>query len=218
MKYVRDASASRPSPLANASQVLTLLGYYRKPQAIASPANPHPGSRKKCYPAALRRISIAMSTEKATFGAGCFWGVEAAFAAIPGVTATAVGYEGGQLERPSYKDVCTDSTGHAEVVELDFDPAVVSFERLLDAFFTLHDPTTLNRQGPDWGTQYRSAIFFHSSEQEAQANAKIEQLTATGQFKPRRIVTKVEPAQTFWRAEEYHQRYLEKRGLASCHI
>jgi peptide-methionine (S)-S-oxide reductase len=156
--------------------------------------------------------------EKATFGAGCFWGVEAALASIPGVTATAVGYEGGKLERPSYKDVCTDSTGHAEVVELDFDPAKVSFEQLLDAFFSLHDPTTLNRQGPDWGTQYRSAIFFHSPEQEAEALAKIDQLNSAGRFEPKRIVTKVEPAQTFWRAEEYHQKYLEKRGQASCHI
>jgi peptide-methionine (S)-S-oxide reductase len=159
-----------------------------------------------------------MSQEKATFGAGCFWGVEVAFAAIPGVTATAVGYEGGSLERPSYKDVCTDQTGHAEVVEVDFDPAQVSFEQLLDAFFVLHDPTTLNRQGPDSGTQYRSAIFCHSPQQEAQARAKIEQLTAEGHFKPRSIVTRVEPTQTFWRAEEYHQRYLEKRGQASCHI
>jgi peptide-methionine (S)-S-oxide reductase len=159
-----------------------------------------------------------MSIEKATFGAGCFWGVEAAFAAIPGVKATAVGYEGGSLERPSYKDVCSGSTGHAEVVELEFDPAAVSYEKILDAFFSLHDPTTLNRQGPDWGAQYRSAIFFHSPEQEAQALAKIGQLTAEGRFKPKRIVTKVEPAQTFWRAEEYHQRYLEKRGQASCHI
>jgi peptide-methionine (S)-S-oxide reductase len=157
-----------------------------------------------------------MSTEKATFGAGCFWGVEAAFAAIPGVLTTAVGFEGGSLERPSYKDVCTDQTGHAEVVELEFDPAQVSFEKLLDAFFTLHDPTTLNRQGPDWGTQYRSAIFFHSPQQETQARAKIEQVAA--RFQPKHIVTKVEPAQTFWRAEEYHQRYLEKRGQASCHI
>lgn len=159
-----------------------------------------------------------MSTEKATFGAGCFWGVEAAFAAIHGVTATAVGYEGGALAEPSYRDVCTDSTGHAEVVEVDFDPDRVSFAQLLDAFFGLHDPTTLNRQGPDWGTQYRSAIFFHSPEQQAQSQAKIDELNVGGRFKPKRIVTKVEPAQTFWRAEEYHQRYLEKRGQASCHI
>jgi peptide-methionine (S)-S-oxide reductase len=165
-----------------------------------------------------RSIRRGMSMEKATFGAGCFWGIETAFAAIPGVKATAVGYEGGSLERPSYRDVCTDTTGHAEVVELDFDPAEVSYGQLLDAFFELHDPTTLNRQGPDWGTQYRSAIFFHSPEQEALANGKIEQLTAEGRFKPKRIVTRVEPAQTFWRAEEYHQKYLEKRGQASCHI
>ena len=161
---------------------------------------------------------MGMSTQKATFGAGCFWGVEAAFAEIPGVTATAVGYEGGALERPTYKDVCTDQTGHAEVVELDFDPEKVSYESLLDAFFNLHDPTTLNRQGPDWGAQYRSAIFFHSPEQESQARAKIEQLTNDGGYKPKRIVTKIEPAQTFWRAEEYHQKYLEKRGAVSCHI
>jgi peptide-methionine (S)-S-oxide reductase len=159
-----------------------------------------------------------MSREKATFGAGCFWGVEAAFAALPGVLSTAVGYEGGALERPSYKDVCTDSTGHAEVVEVEFDADQIGYEALLDAFFNLHDPTTLNRQGPDWGTQYRSAIFYHAEEQQMQAQAKIEQLTAEGRFKPKRIVTKVEAAQTFWRAEEYHQRYLEKRGQASCHI
>ncbi len=159
-----------------------------------------------------------MSMEKATFGAGCFWGVEAALAALPGVVATAVGYEGGSLDRPTYKDVCTDRTGHAEVVELDFDPERISYEQLLDDFFSLHDPTTFNRQGPDWGTQYRSIIFFHSPEQERQARAKIDQLTAEGRFKPKRIVTLVEPAQTFWRAEEYHQRYLQKRGLASCHI
>ncbi len=159
-----------------------------------------------------------MSVEKATFGAGCFWGVEAALAVMPGVTATAVGYEGGSLDRPTYNDVCTDQTGHAEVVELDFDPLKVTFEQLLDAFFELHDPTTLNRQGPDWGTQYRSVIFFHSPQQEEQARVKIDRLTAEGRFKPKRIVTQIVPAQTFWRAEEYHQRYLEKRGLASCHI
>jgi peptide-methionine (S)-S-oxide reductase len=144
--------------------------------------------------------------------------VEAAFAALPGVTSTAVGYEGGKLDNPSYKDVCTDQTGHAEVVELDFDPSTISFEQLLDAFFTLHDPTTMNRQGPDWGAQYRSVVFFHSPQQEQQAHAKIEQLTAEGRFKPKRIVTQVVPAETFWRAEDYHQRYLEKRGQASCHI
>jgi peptide-methionine (S)-S-oxide reductase len=159
-----------------------------------------------------------MTTEKATFAAGCFWGVEAAFAAIPGVTATAVGYEGGKLDRPTYQDVCTDQTGHAEAVELDFDPERVSFSQLLDAFFALHDPTTLNRQGPDWGTQYRSAVFYHSPAQQEQARAKIAELTAAGRFAPRKIVTQVVPAETFWRAEEYHQRYLEKRGLASCHI
>ena len=159
-----------------------------------------------------------MSIEKATFGAGCFWGVEATFAAIPGVTGTAVGYEGGALDQPTYKDVCTDQTGHAEVVELDFDNEKIGYDKLLDAFFNLHDPTTLNRQGPDWGTQYRSAIFFHSPDQERQAKVKIEELAASGRYTPKRIVTKVEPAQTFWRAEEYHQKYLEKRGEASCHI
>ena len=159
-----------------------------------------------------------MSIEKATFGAGCFWGVEMKFAALPGVTATAVGYEGGALDNPSYKEVCTDQTGHAEVVELDFDNEKISFPQLLDTFFELHDPTTMNRQGPDWGTQYRSVVFFHSPEQEQQARAKIEQLTAEGRYKPRRIVTQVVPAETFWRAEEYHQRYLEKRGQTHCHI
>jgi peptide-methionine (S)-S-oxide reductase len=159
-----------------------------------------------------------MSDQKATFAAGCFWGVEAAFAAIPGVRAMTVGYEGGSLAQPTYRDVCTDQTGHAEVVELDFDPAQVSYEQLLDAFFALHDPTTLNRQGPDRGTQYRSAIFFHSPEQRAQARAKIEQLTAEGRFASKPIVTMVAPAQTFWPAEEYHQRYLAKRGQASCRI
>ena len=159
-----------------------------------------------------------MSLEKATFGAGCFWGVESAFAATPGVTGTAVGYEGGTLDRPTYKDVCTDQTGHAEVVELEFDNEQLSYEKLLDIFFAMHNPTTLNRQGPDWGTQYRSAIFYHSPEQQTTALAKIEQLTKEGLFKPKLIVTKVEPARTFWRAEEYHQRYLEKRGQASCHI
>lgn len=155
--------------------------------------------------------------EKATFGAGCFWGVELRFQQVPGVTATAVGYEGGKLDQPSYRDVCTDVTGHAEVVEVDFDPAKVSYQDLLDLFFELHDPTQRNRQGPDWGTQYRSAIFFHSAEQEKAAKETIARLTAEKRF-PKPIVTQVVPAQTFWRAEEYHQKYLEKRGATTCHV
>ena len=154
---------------------------------------------------------------KATFGAGCFWGVEARFQQVPGVTATAVGYEGGKLDNPTYKDVCTDATGHAEVVEIDFDPSKVSYEHLLDLFFELHDPTQLNRQGPDWGQQYRSAVFYHSPEQEAVAKQVIARLTDEKRFS-RPIVTQVVPAETFWRAEEYHQKYLEKRGAVSCHI
>ena len=155
--------------------------------------------------------------EKATFAAGCFWGVEARFQRLPGVIETAVGYEGGSLSSPSYQQVCTDRTGHAEAVEIDFDPARITYQQLLDEFFALHDPTQLNRQGPDRGTQYRSAIFFHSPEQEAEAKATIARLTAEKKFsKP--IVTQIVPAETFWRAEEYHQKYLEKRGQVSCHI
>ena len=155
--------------------------------------------------------------EKATFGAGCFWGVEARFQQVPGVVETAVGYEGGALENPTYKDVCTDRTGHAEVVELTFDPQKVSYSALLDLFFELHDPTQVNRQGPDWGAQYRTVVFFHSPEQEAAARQTIARLEANHKYaKP--IATQVVPAGTFWRAEEYHQKYLEKRGAVSCHI
>lgn len=155
--------------------------------------------------------------EKATFGAGCFWGVEARFQQAPGVIETAVGYEGGSLDSPTYQDVCTDRTGHAEVVELTFDPQKVSYQALLDLFFELHDPTQVNRQGPDWGTQYRTVIFFHSPEQEKIARETIARLDASSRFvKP--IATQVVPATTFWRAEEYHQKYLEKRGAVSCHI
>jgi peptide-methionine (S)-S-oxide reductase len=155
--------------------------------------------------------------DKATFGAGCFWGVEAAFRQIKGVKATAVGYAGGTLDSPTYKEVCTDRTGHAEVVQVEYDPAEVSFEDLLAVFWDNHDPTTLNRQGPDVGTQYRSVIFFHSPEQEAAARASKERLDTSGRYK-RPIVTQILPAPTFWVAEDYHQQYLEKRGLASCHI
>ena len=154
---------------------------------------------------------------KATFGAGCFWGVEEEFRKIPGVRDTAVGYSGGTLANPTYEDVCTDGTGHAEVVEVDYDPQRVSYETLLDAFWNGHNPTQLNRQGPDVGTQYRSVIFFHAPEQEAAARASKERLEKSGRF-PRPIVTQIVPAEPFWRAEEYHQRYFEKRGGGSCHV
>lgn len=156
-------------------------------------------------------------SELATFGAGCFWGVEAAFRRLPGVTDVTVGYAGGHTTNPTYKDVCTDETGHAEVVQVEFDPAKVSYKQLLDAFWQLHDPTQLNRQGPDSGSQYRTAIFFHSLEQEAEAKASKAALDASGNFR-RPIATEITPAGKFYRAEEYHQRYLEKRGAASCHI
>jgi peptide-methionine (S)-S-oxide reductase len=155
--------------------------------------------------------------EIATFGAGCFWGIEAAFRQVPGVMDAVVGYAGGHTANPTYKDVCTDGTGHAEVVQVTFDPEQLSYEKLLEVFWKIHDPTQLNRQGPDFGTQYRSAIFFHSPEQEAVARKSKEQAQASGRFR-RPIVTEIAPASTFYRAEEYHQRYLEKRGAASCHF
>jgi len=155
--------------------------------------------------------------EKATFGAGCFWGVEATFRQIPGVTSTQVGYMGGTLRNPTYKDVCTDRTGHAEVVEVTYDPSQVSYEQLLKVFWENHDPTQLNRQGPDTGTQYRTVIFFHTPEQESAAKASKDERQRSGLHK-RPIVTQIVPAAEFWRAEEYHQQYLEKRGLSSCHI
>jgi peptide-methionine (S)-S-oxide reductase len=154
---------------------------------------------------------------KATFAAGCFWGVEATFRQLPGVVSTRVGYTGGSLPNPTYKDVCTDRTGHAEAVEVVYDPARISYEQLVRVFWENHDPTQLNRQGPDWGTQYRSAIFFHTPEQEAAAKASKEALDKSGKF-AKKIVTQIVPATTFYEAEDYHQQYLEKRGMASCHI
>jgi peptide-methionine (S)-S-oxide reductase len=156
-------------------------------------------------------------SEKATFAAGCFWGVEAAFRQIPGVLATAVGYLGGRTKNPTYEDVCTDRTGHAEAVEVEFDPNRVRYQQLLDVFWNEHDPTQLNRQGPDVGTQYRSAIFFHNPAQQAAAIASKEALERSGRYR-RPIVTEIVPAPEFFRAEDYHQQYLEKRGLASCKI
>ena len=136
---------------------------------------------------------------------------------MSGVLDTAVGYAGGTLAHPSYKEVCTDQTGHAEVVQVTFDPSRLSYETLLDAFFALHDPTQINRQGPDWGAQYRSVIFAETDEQTAAARSKIMELNASGSFR-QPIATLIQPTQTFWKAEEYHQRYLEKRGMTSCHI
>ncbi|MDQ2777046.1 MAG: peptide-methionine (S)-S-oxide reductase MsrA [Acidobacteriota bacterium] len=156
-------------------------------------------------------------TEKATFGAGCFWGVEATFRELDGVVDAAVGYEGGHMENPTYKDVSTDRTGHAEVVEVEYDPAKVKYERILDVFWGAHDPTQVNRQGPDYGTQYRSAIFYHTPEQEQIARASKATLEASGRYK-RPVATQIEPAGTFYRAEDYHQQYLAKRGLRHCHI
>lgn len=155
--------------------------------------------------------------EKAMFGAGCFWGVEAAFRKVKGVTSTAVGYSGGSFPNPTYEDVCTGRTGHAEVVMVEFDPSQVNYENLLGVLWECHDPTTLNRQGPDIGSQYRSAVFFFNSEQETLAKASKEALQKSGRY-ARDIVTEVTPASEFYVAEDYHQQYLEKRGSASCRL
>ncbi|HVO62833.1 MAG TPA: peptide-methionine (S)-S-oxide reductase MsrA [Terriglobales bacterium] len=153
----------------------------------------------------------------ATFAAGCFWGVEATFRQLPGVLSTRVGYIGGNTKNPTYKDVCTDGTGHAEAVEVEYDPAKISYDQLLNVFWENHDPTTPNRQGPDWGSQYRSAIFFHTPEQEQQAKASKDAWNKSGRLR-NKIVTQIVPATDFYEAEDYHQQYLEKRGLATCHI
>jgi peptide-methionine (S)-S-oxide reductase len=158
-----------------------------------------------------------MSIEKATFGAGCFWGVEAVFRQTNGVKDAAVGYAGGKVENPTYEDVCSDETGHAEVVEVIFDPSEVSYAELLDVFWRNHDATTRNRQGPDVGSQYRSVVFYHSPEQKAAAEAKLVELEKSGRFR-RPIVTQIEPAPPFYRAEEYHQQYLAKHGRTHCAI
>ena len=153
--------------------------------------------------------------ETATFGAGCFWGVEAAYRQIQGVKSTRVGYAGGTVDDPTYKEVCTDTTGHAEVVEVTYDPARVSYEELLEVFWVNHDPTQVNRQGPDIGTQYRTVVFFHSPTQEKSAIASRD---AVQERFDRPIATEIVPAETFWEAEDYHQQYLEKRGLSTCGI
>jgi peptide-methionine (S)-S-oxide reductase len=155
--------------------------------------------------------------EKATFGAGCFWNVEAAFRAVPGVLATAAGYTGGNTVNPTYEEVCSHTTGHAEAVEVTYDPARLSYEQLLNIFWDAHDPTQLNRQGPDIGDNYRSAIFYHTPDQHAAALHSKAEREASGRYRTP-IVTQIVPATTFYRAEDYHQQYLEKRGLATCRI
>ena len=158
-----------------------------------------------------------MTLKKATFAAGCFWGVEATFMKVKGVVQTEVGYMGGHTESPTYRDVCTDRTGHAEVVQVTYDDSAVSYEQLLDVFWMSHDPTQKNRQGPDVGTQYRTAVFCHDEEQRSTAERSKMTNDASGRFK-RPIATLVEKAGPFWRAEEYHQKYLHKKGLDTCHI
>ena len=158
-----------------------------------------------------------MSHQTASFAAGCFWGVEARFREVEGVLDAVSGYMGGQTENPSYKQVCGGNTGHTESVQLTFEDKQVSYRELLDLFFDMHNPTTLNRQGPDFGSQYRSAVFWHDEDQRAAAEKKISELNESGKW-PDPVVTQVAPADTFWRAEEYHQRYFEKNGAGYCHI
>jgi peptide methionine sulfoxide reductase msrA/msrB len=161
-------------------------------------------------------VRAGRQTEVATFAAGCFWGVEAKLRAVEGVVDAAVGYTGGKTDKPTYKQVCTDKTGHAEAVRVEYDPTVVTYEQLLEAFWGLHDPTTLNRQGPDVGTQYRSAIFYHTEDQRKAAEAAKERLAKSGKYAGGTVVTQIVPAGEFYRAEEYHQRYLEKQGYKGC--
>jgi peptide-methionine (S)-S-oxide reductase len=178
-------------------------------QTVAAKVDPKPSS--------TLQGDKPVHTEKATFAAGCFWGVELDFSQIPGVVKTTVGYTGGATKGPTYHDVCTDRTGHAEAVLIEYDPAKVAYEKLVDAFFELHDPTQVNRQGPDVGTQYRTAIFYYSPEQKAVAEAVKDRVAKSGKFKTP-IATQIVPAVEFWPAEDYHQQYFAKRGITrSCH-
>ncbi len=178
-----------------------------------------PADRGQKPPVQKTTVSVKETAmlEKATFGAGCFWGVEETFRKIQGVVSTRVGYAGGTTVNPGYRDVCTGNTGHAEVCEVTFDPAVISYDALLDAFWNMHDPTTWHRQGPDVGSQYRSVIFCHSEAQENTARASLEKIARSGRFR-RPIVTEIRQAGPFYPAEDYHQRYIEKKGGASCHM
>ena len=164
------------------------------------------------------KVSSMKSGEAAVFGGGCFWCTEAIFKMLRGVISVAPGYAGGAKPNPTYEDVCSDKTGHAEAVEVTYDPSKVSYDDLLKVFWDNHDPTQVNRQGPDVGTQYRSVIFYHNEKQKKAAMASLQQLQKSAKYKNRKIVTEIVAAQPFYRAEEYHQQYLEKRGLSTCHI
>ena len=208
---MRTAYRPIPSRTALTGLLLPLAGCPGKEESRKMSATDRPAStpaHPDTQPAAGHTL--------ATFGAGCFWGVEATFQQIPGVVATRVGYTGGRVENPTYKLVCSDTTGHAEAVEVTFDPAQVTYDQLLDVFFKSHDPTTPNRQGPDIGSQYRSVIFYHDPGQKTAAEASKRKQQRSGPYTRRRIVTRIVPATPFYAAEEYHQRYLEKRGLISC--
>jgi peptide methionine sulfoxide reductase msrA/msrB len=178
---------------------------------------PDPTGLRYCMNSVALDLKAAGQTQLATFAAGCFWGVEAEFRKIKGVVSAAVGYTGGHTQSPAYKDVCSDSTGHAEAIQIEYDPSIVTYDQLLDAFWAMHDPTTPNRQGPDVGSQYRSAIFYHNDDQLKAARASIERLDKSGKLRGRKIVTELVPAGDFYKAEEYHQRYFEKHGFPSCH-
>ncbi len=227
--------ASEPpvKPAARAVPVVAQAGG-ATPSNNAPAANPAPGSTNPQTPQGqpmtpTSRNPVAdtplaapapteSKTQLATFGAGCFWGVEEFFRTTKGVVSTRVGYAGGTTEKPTYKDVCEGDTMHAEVVEITFDPTVISYEKLVSLFFKIHDPTQVNRQGPDYGTQYRTVIFYHSPEQKAAAEAEIKRLTDSRKYK-RPIATQVQPAPKFWVAEDYHQQYFFKRGIPNtCHI
>ena len=172
---------------------------------------------ERCEPPRTAHQEEVMDAEKATFAAGCFWGIEETFRQVEGVTGTAVGYTGGHSDNPTYEGVCSGRTGHAEAVQVEFNPQKVSYEELLKVFWDCHDPTTPDRQGWDMGTQYRSAIFYHTPEQKEAAEESMRQLQESGEYDAP-IVTQIVPAATFWRAEEYHQRYLQKRGAAGCRL
>ncbi|MFM9957617.1 MAG: peptide-methionine (S)-S-oxide reductase MsrA [Phycisphaerales bacterium] len=206
-----NAPAANPTP-SNA-QPQTTQGQPMTPNTT-TPATTNPSTTT---PAAAP-ASVGTKTQLATFGAGCFWGVEEFFRTTKGVVSTRVGYAGGATSKPTYKDVCEGDTNHAEVVEITFDPAVISYEKLVGMFFKIHDPTQVNRQGPDYGTQYRTVIFYHSPEQKAAAETEIKRLTDSKKYK-RPIATQVVTAPTFWSAEDYHQQYFFKRGIPNtCHI